>query len=170
MRYPDFWRKIVNALALVSGLIALTTGFLSVFEACLRYFFKSPTSWTLTITQYLLLYLVFFASPYAFQECGHVAIDIVKTAADKVSPSRKLRKWMAVFGYLAAMAFVAFLFKAIFTATKSALAYHKVTLSIPVVPMWVLYIPMLIGLVLMAITIIFMILDILAKDGTGKYI
>ena len=170
MRYPKLWRKIVNALALISGLLALLTGFLSVFEAVSRYFFHHPTSWSLTITQYILLYLVFFASPYAFQECGHVAIDIARSAADKIEPTGRLRKCMAVFGYIAAMVFIAFLFKAVWAALMTALQHNKMTLSIPIVPMWVLYVPMLIGLALMAITIIFMILDILSRNGTGKYI
>lgn len=170
MKYPRFWTKIINALGLVSGVLTLAIAFLSVLEAVLRYVFKTPTSWTLTTSTYILLYLVFFASPYAFQEGGHVAVDMVKMACDRLDVKGRLRRVISVIGYLFAVVFMAVLARGVWQLLGKALAVNKYTVSIPLIPMWALYVPMLIGLALMVITLIFMILDCLAKDGSGKYL
>lgn len=170
MRYPKFWTRIVNFLGLASGTLTLAIAFLSVLEAILRYFFKTPTSWTLTVSTYILLYIVFFASPYAFQEGGHVAVDMVKMACDKLDVSGKMRRIISVLGYLFAVVFMAVLIRGVWQLLGKALAVNKYTVSIPLIPMWVLYVPMIVGLVLMLVTLVFMILDCMAKDTDGKYL
>ena len=70
MKYPKFWNKCVNTLGLASGVLTLVIAVLSLLEAILRYFLHSPTSWTLTVSQYILLYIVFFASPMPFRRAG----------------------------------------------------------------------------------------------------
>jgi TRAP-type C4-dicarboxylate transport system permease small subunit len=170
MRYPKFWKKTVDALGLASGFLTMVIAIMSLGEAISRYVFKHPTSWSLTLSTYILIYIVFFASPYAFQEGGHVAVDMVKIACDKISASGRLRKIISVIGYIFAVVFIVVIFKGSLKLFNTALAMSKMTVSNPVIPMWILYLPMLIGSVLMIITLVFMILDCLAKDGTGKYL
>ncbi len=170
MRYPRFWKKIVDSLALAAGSLTLVIAVLSVLEAIMRYIFKSPTSWSLTTCTYILLYVVFFASPYAFQEGGHVAVDMVRIACDKINTSGKLRRIICVIGYLFALLFMYVLAKGVWQLLGKAIAGATKTLAKPVIPMWALYGPMAVGLVIMAVTLIFIILDCISKDGTGKYL
>ena len=65
MKYPKFWNKCVNTLGLASGVLTLVIAVLSLLEAILLYFLHSPTSWTLTVSQYILLYIVFWAADTA---------------------------------------------------------------------------------------------------------
>lgn len=76
MRYPRFWKSIVNALALAAGVLTLVIAVMSVVEAIMRYVFHSPTSWSLTTCTYILLYVVFFRITLRFpggrpRGCGH---------------------------------------------------------------------------------------------------
>lgn len=170
MRYPDFWKKIVNILGLAAGVLTLIIAVLSIYEAISRYVFKSPNSWTLSLSCYALVFIVFFASPYAFQEGGHVAVDMVKIGCDKIDASGKLRRVIATIGFLCALVFMFVLGRGTWTLLKQAISSGKKTLNIPVIPLSALYAPMLIGLILMAITLLFIILDCIAKDGTGRYL
>ncbi|MGN1002884.1 MAG: TRAP transporter small permease [Oscillospiraceae bacterium] len=170
MKYPKIWAKIVNAFALASGALTLVIAALSVIEAVMRYVFNSPTSWSLTVCTYILLYVVFFASPYAFQEGGHVAVDMVRIGCDKIDKSGRLRRVISVIGYIFALVFMYVLAKGTYQLLEKAVAGATKTLAKPVIPMWALYGPMLIGLILMMITLVFMILDCVAKDSSGKYL
>ena len=170
MRYPRFWKRIVNALALAAGVLTLVIAVMSVVEAIMRYVFHSPTRWSLTMCTYILLYVVFFASPYAFQEGGHVAVDMVRMAWDKVNASGKLRRVTSVIGYAFAVLFMFVLAKGTLQLLEQAVEGATKTLSKPIIPLSVLYCPMFIGLILMTITLVFMILDCTTKKGTGKYL
>lgn len=172
MKYPKIWTKCVNALGLASGVLTLVIAVLSLLEAILRYFLSSPTSWTLTVSQYILLYVVFFASPYAFQEGGHVAVDMVLMAADKIDHSGKqrLRRVLTSIGYAMAAVFIFVIARGTWQLLSRAIATNQKTVTAPVIPIDVLYIPMLIGCVLMLLTLVFMILDCWAKDHKSRYL
>ncbi len=172
MKYPKFWNKCVNTLGLASGVLTLVIAVLSLLEAILRYFLHSPTSWTLTVSQYILLYIVFFASPYAFQEGGHVAVDMVLMAADKTDRSGRqiLRRVLTSIGYLLAAVFIFVIARGAWQLLMRAIAGSQKTVTAPVIPISVLYTPMIIGCILMLITLLFMILDCWARDHKSRYL
>ena len=89
MHYPQFWRKLIDKLGMLSGFLIIIISLFSVMEAFLRYFFDSPTGWALNVCQYLLVYMIFLSSPYAFQEGGHVAVDMILNLIDKHDRSGK---------------------------------------------------------------------------------
>ena len=172
MNYPQFWKKLIDRLGMLSGFLIIIISLFSVAEAALRYFFGSPTGWALNVCQYLLVYMIFLSSPYAFQEGGHVAVDMVLNLVDKYDKSgRRLpRRIMASIGYILAAFFIGIICYGSFSLTLTAVSKHRMTSQIPVIPLWVLYVPMVLGCLLMIITLIFMIADCLNTKSDGKYL
>ena len=90
MKYPAFFRKLNGGLAFFCGCLIFLTGIFSVIEAIMRGLFSSPTIWTLNVSCYLLIWAIFLGSPYAFQTHGHVAVDLLRDAIDKIAHSEKI--------------------------------------------------------------------------------
>ena len=170
MRYPKVWRSIINGTAWFAGGLAFVVAILQVMEACMRYFFGSPTSWSLTISQYCLCFALFIGSSYAFQEHGHVAVDMIRDLADKHDKTGKriTRRGLAIFGYVGCVIYVLTLFRGILILLERGIRNNTTTGMVPDVPIWMLYFPMMLGIVFMVLTLIFMILDILA--GGEQYL
>ncbi|MDR0469522.1 MAG: TRAP transporter small permease [Peptococcaceae bacterium] len=167
MRYPKVWRKIINGTAYISGGLACLLGVMCTVEAIMRYFFKSPTSWSLNICQYMLGYLLFTGSAYAFQAQGHVAVDMIRDFADKRSKGRLQgkrlpRRILAIYGYLMSIFYTSFIFYGVWNLFIRGITRNVWTTENPPIPQWVIHTPMIYGMVLMLITVIFMIMDIIA--------
>jgi TRAP-type C4-dicarboxylate transport system permease small subunit len=112
------------------------------------------------------------ASAYAFQEGGHVAVDMLRNAADRFDKTGKQipRRAMAVLGYLMALFFICVMFYGAWELFQKSIVLNRLSTLSPQIPMWILYLPMMIGSVFMAITLVFMILDCLSQDSDGKYL
>ena len=167
MRYPRFWRKMINGTAYFSGGLACLLGVMCTAEAILRYFFKAPTSWSLNICQYLLGYLLFTGSAYAFQAQGHVAVDMIRDFADKRSKGklegkRIPRRILAIYGYLMSIFYISILFYGVWGLFTRGILRNVWTTENPPIPQWIIHTPMIYGMALMLITVVLMILDILA--------
>lgn len=172
MHYPQIWKKLIDKLGMLSGFLIIIISLLSVIEAILRYFLDSPTGWALNVCQYLLVYMIFLSSPYAFQEGGHVAVDMVLNYIDKHDKTgrRIPRRILASFGYTFAAIFVGIISYGAMQLAITAIEKGRMTSQIPVIPLWILYIPMVIGCLLMLITLVFMIIDCLNTKNEGKYL
>lgn len=168
MKYPAFLRKLNSVLAFCSGCLILLTGLFAVFEAIMRGVFNSPTKWTLNLSCYLLIYIVFLSSPYAFQSHGHVLVDLFRDIMDKVAPSRVPRRASAIFGYTVSLAFVGSLLYAGIKLVQKAVKYATLTTTTIPIPLAWLQIAIVIGCVLMIITLIFIILDLIS--GSDEFI
>ena len=168
MRYPTFMRKLNGALALFSGALILLIGIFAVLEALLRGVFASPTKWTLNLSCYLLIYVVFLSSPYAFETHGHVFVDLFRDLMDKAAPNRMPRRISAVIGYLVSVCFVAAILYAAWKMVAKALRYGTLTTTTIPIPLWILQIVMIVGCVLMLLTLIFILLDLLS--GGEEYL
>ena len=170
MKYPLFWRKVINALAILSGCLVMVIAAFSVYEAIARSFFDSPTSWSLNTSSYILIWVLFLGTSYAFQEHGHVAVDMLRDVADKFdnSESRVIRRTMAILGYLIAMVFAGVLLYGGYRRTRRALTLQIVTTTTSPIPMWILDIAIVVGGTLMLVTLIFILLDLLDKGD--KYL
>ncbi|MDR1070002.1 MAG: TRAP transporter small permease [Gracilibacteraceae bacterium] len=163
MKYPKTWEKTVNALAVVSGCMVMLIAFLALFEAVARHLFRSPTSWSLNTSGYMLIWLLFLGTSYAFQEHGHVAVDMLRDVADKLDGTRRLRRAMAVVGYLISTIFVTVLGYGGVKLTQSAAAMNMKTTTTTPIPLWPLYAAIIAGCALMLVTLIFILLDLSGK-------
>ena len=168
MRYPTFLRKLNGGLAFVCGCLVFVTGIFAVLEAIMRGLFSSPTIWTLNVSCYLLIWIVFLGSPYAFQTHGHVAVDLLRDVVDKFAPSRIPRRAMSIIGYVVSMAFLFSLLYAGYGSVARALEYGTMTTTTVPIPMVCLQIAIVIGCILMLLTLVFIILDVLS--GSEEYI
>jgi TRAP-type C4-dicarboxylate transport system permease small subunit len=162
MKYPIFWKKIIGFLSVISGSLVMLIAILSVYESISRFVFECPTSWSLNSSQYILIWMVFLGSAYAFQERGHVAVDLFQDAVEK-HWGRTPRRVMAIIGHLLAVVFVASLLYGGINLTKNALSYHMVTSNTSPISLWILYIAIAVGSVLMLVTLVFILLDLFGK-------
>ncbi|MCL4746630.1 MAG: TRAP transporter small permease [Burkholderiaceae bacterium] len=69
--------RLVSGCALLAGaLIALACAVI-FYEVAARYLFGAPTTWSIDVSSYLLLWATFLGSPYTLREGGHVAVDLL---------------------------------------------------------------------------------------------
>lgn len=167
MKYPRFMTVINQWLARVSGLFIFAIGILAVFEAIMRTFLNAPTSWSLDISSYLLIWAIFLGAAYAYQEKGHVAVDLLRDAVEK-RWGKAPRRVMAVIGYVIALVVIIALLVASVQLAKSAIDLNQLTYANAQIPAVVLWAAIVFGSVMMLITVVFIMLDIFAKDD--KYL
>jgi C4-dicarboxylate transporter DctQ subunit len=170
LRYPKFMEQINKAGAIICGVITFLAAFLAVMESILRQFFNSPTVWTLNITMSVFIWAAFLGSAYAFQEHGHVAVDLVRDVVDKHTKreDRLARRIMAIIGYLCAIVFIFCILWGGWNATVRAIEINQMEPYVFKFPKVISTLPVVIGSVQMLATLIFMILDLFA--GGEKYL
>jgi TRAP-type C4-dicarboxylate transport system permease small subunit len=156
MKYPKFMTLINQALGCVSGSLIISIGFLAVFEAIARGVFSRPTSWSLDISSYFLIWAVFLGSSYAYQEKGHVAVDILRDLVEKCL-GKSPRRVMAFAGYIIVLLVIIVLFRAGVIITINAARLDQLTIANFQIPITALYVAIVIGSVSMATTVIFII-------------
>lgn len=167
MKYPAFMRQINGILAYISGILLVIISVLAVFEAISRSVFSHPTSWSLDFSCYLLLWAIFLGTAYAYQEKGHVAVDLLRDAVQKHF-GKTPRRAMSAVGYLLVLAIIFSLLYAGFALFKSAMVYNKMTTATFQIPIAYLYIGIVIGSAVTVVTAVFIILDVLS--GSDKYL
>ena len=174
MRYPKFMYKINKCGAYFCGGYTLVISLLAVMESILRKVFASPTTWTLNLSTGLFTWAAFLGSSWAFQELGHVSVDLFRNMVDSKSksPKRMPRRVMAIIGYVISfLVMCAFVYGGIFIIRNSgikpdgSLAMATYAFKFPLI---LSYIPIVLGSLQMIATLIFIILDLLA--GGDKYL
>lgn len=158
MGFPKFFEKFNIWLSRISGGIILLIGVFGVYEVIVRHIFNSPTKWTADFSQYLLIWAIFLASGYAFQEKGHVRVDLFTGKMPL-----KLRRVVAFIAYACAMVFVIVLSKASWDMFANAAAMQAKTYAIISIPKTVLLLAMLVGCLDMAVTLICIFMDLIGK-------
>lgn len=170
MRFPKFMVTTNKIGAYICGGLVLGTSALAVMESILRKVFVSPTTWSLNLSTGLFIWAAFLGSAWAFQELGHVSVDLFRGFVDKYDKSgkRTLRRIMAVYGYV-----VSFLVMCAFLYGGWKLCVKAVTLNqlAPYAfdfPLIISYLAIPIGSVMMMLTLVFIIIDICS--GGEKYL
>ena len=161
MKYPKFLEKINHKLAVISGGLIFIIGALSVAEVFIRNIFR-PTSWTLDLSMFSLIWAIFVGAGYTFQEKGHVRVDLL---TDKLKPLPK--RIVTTAGYVVALGFVATLGYSIYNMMNTALRFNRMTVTMVQIPQAYLIAGMLIGCGLMIITVLAIIADLIG--GGDKY-
>ena len=65
------------ALAFIAGISMLALTALTTHEVIARYFFNAPTSWSLEISEYLMVVCVYLGMAYSLQKGAHVSVPLV---------------------------------------------------------------------------------------------
>ncbi len=165
MKYPHFMKVINKWMARMSGIFIFAIGILAVFEAIMRTFMRAPTSWSLDISSYLLIWAIFLGAAYAYQEKGHVAVDLLREAVEK-RWGKAPRRVMAVIGYAIALAVIVVLLYAGVVLAQTAVSLGQLTYANAQMPAVILWTAVIVGSVMMLLTVVFIILDIFKKDDT----
>lgn len=76
---------LVPPIGIAMGMCVLVIAIINTYEVVTRYIFLRPTDWTLEVSQYLLIVIVFLTAGYAALADMHVKVDVI---LDRVS-SRK---------------------------------------------------------------------------------
>jgi C4-dicarboxylate transporter DctQ subunit len=81
------WLSRINWVMCFGAFFLLTMMMLiTVYEVMMRYIFNAPTSWTLEITQYLMLIGLFIAAAYTLEVEGHIKVDFM---TERLSPGKQ---------------------------------------------------------------------------------
>lgn len=109
MRYPKLMVTINKIGAYICGIIVLCGSALAVMESILRKVFASPTDWSLNLTSAIFIWASFLGSSWAFQEHGHVSVDLIRSMIDKHTKGEKRvpRRILAIIGYVISFVVVA---------------------------------------------------------------
>ncbi len=170
MKYPRVLEKVNRVTALISGSIVFAAAVLAVMESLLRQVLSRPTVWTLNITCSVFIWAAFLGSAYAFQEHGHVAVDLLRDAVDKRTkkPGRLPRRIMAIFGYLCSSIIIMGFLYGGWIISQEAIEQHQMANFIFKFPLIYSYSAIVVGSVLMMVTLVFMILDLFS--GSEKFL
>ena len=142
-------------------------GFITVIESLSRTLLARPSAWSLDLCCYILIWAVFFASPWAFQEKGHVAVDLLRDLVEKLFGPVP-RRIMAIAGYICVGFLLITLLLSAFRLTSEAIRLDKLTIANLQIQTVYLDIAIVTGTVIMIMTVVFIILDLFAKGD--KYL
>ena len=161
MQYPALMRKINKTVARCSGAVFFIVSALAVFEAIARHFFSSPTSWTINISCFAFLWAIFLGSAYAFQEHGHVSVDMLRDLIEKRTKSGpSARRAMSVAGYCISFVIVMVFFYGGWQLCVKAITLDQLAPTIFYFRLIWVYPAIVAGSALMLVTLVFIILDL----------
>jgi TRAP-type C4-dicarboxylate transport system permease small subunit len=165
MKYPAFMRRINGALAYIAGVMLVIISVFAVFEAISRSVFSSPTSWSMDLSCYLLLWAIFLGTAYAYQEKGHVAVDLLLDVIQRRF-GKAPRRAMSAAGYILVLVTVIALLYGGLSLFEDAIAYGKLTTATFQVPIAYMYAGIVIGSAVTVVTAIFIVLDLISGSDT----
>ncbi len=138
--------RLIGFMADLSGLfiafIAVSVG----LEVVIRHVFHSPLAWTVDVTEYLQLYIAFFAAAAVLREQGHVKLDLV---VNNLGPGA--RKVLDIVANLLGVCTTGAIF-----LFSSGVVYRAFISGTPVIkaleiPKWLVLIPIPVGCLLLAL-------------------
>ena len=170
MKYPKFMTSMNQICAYISGGIVLIASILAVMESILRKIFVSPTTWTLNLTGGVFIWAAFLGSSWAFQEVGHVSIEIVRDYVDSrvKSAKRMPRRIMSLIGYVVTSIVIAVFLYGGLILCERAIRLNQLAPYNFKFPLIISYSAIVVGSVMMLLTIFFIALDLL--NGGDRYL
>lgn len=85
-KITDIFDHVLNFLASLASALILISWFIVCLEIVMRYFLKSPLSWVVEVTEYIMLYSTFMGAAWLLRDEGHVKVDLV---FNMLKPSNK---------------------------------------------------------------------------------
>lgn len=167
MGMPLYLKRFNYITAIVSGLIILVIGIFTTMEGIVRGVFNHPTTWSLDICQYMLIWAVFLGSAYAFQEKSHVSVEFIREGVGRAA-GPGMQRGLSILGYFFSILYVAVLTWSSIDMLQYGMKWNKLTRGTVQIPIVWLYAAILIGSLIMLITLLFIIISLL--KGNEDYI
>jgi C4-dicarboxylate transporter DctQ subunit len=167
MEFPKILNKINRILGLISGAIILIIGILTSMEGIARGLFDQPTTWSLDVCRYLLIWAVFLSSSFAFQEKAHVSVDFFREGIGKKTIP-VLQRVMAILGYIFSLVYILIIVWGGLYMFVHGLKWERLTRGTIQIPIIWVYWAVVIGSVMMAITVIAILINLIR--GKNDYI
>ena len=147
-------RRLNLFLLWAAGAAIIIINLLTLVEVFTRYFLRNPATWTLPLTSYLLLYVIYLSTSYTLQQGGHVGMEFVV----EMLPAR-WRSRCERLQDLLGLAFVLLFFWQAWRIARRAIVEGQRDISTLNMPLSVTTIIIPVGLGLMALTYLCMIID-----------
>ena len=145
--FDTFIKKVNNYFTKMSGILILSIAVLIFQDVILRYFFNAPTSWTLDLTSFLLVYVVFLSLSPTLESGKHVSVDLLE---EIVSP--KVQRILKRIVFLLTIIFgLVFFWKSLHYTIGVAVENKTSTSNIPI-PLIYVYLIAPIGLLQFTLT------------------
>jgi TRAP-type C4-dicarboxylate transport system permease small subunit len=77
LRVTRIFDKVNDFLTIVAGVMLVVLMLIVSLEVVLRYFFSSPTSWVVEISEYILLFIPFLVGARLLRHESHVKMDLL---------------------------------------------------------------------------------------------
>lgn len=154
--------RLNHLAAVISGIIIFIISFLCFLETIARNLFSQPTSWTLDISTYFLIWAFFLGSAAAFQEKTHVSVDFLRNLVAK-QWGAQWGRGLSIAGYVFSLVYILVLLAGTVYLILDALELNKLTLAVIQIPVVYLYAAMLLGSVLMVAVVVAIILDLIRR-------
>jgi TRAP-type C4-dicarboxylate transport system permease small subunit len=167
MRYPKLIEKVNKTMGDIAGILVFIIAALSAIQAVMNGLFSKPIPWSLEISQYMLIWIVFLGSALAFQDKKHTAVDFIRDAIGN-RWGKGVRRVLTLIGYCAVLFYLAVLLWSSVTMIVDAFKLSKLTTATVQIHINYLYFAMLLGTILMLITVIFIVLNLMG--GEEKYL
>ena len=148
-RVTRIFDKVNDYLTILAGVMLVVLMLIVCMEVVLRYFFSSPTSWVVEISEYILLFIPFLVGARLLRNEGHVKMDLLL-----IQLSSKSRAMLnSITSYISAL-ICAILF---FFGVKVTIYFYSVGYKTPTVlrlPKFLLIFIIFVGMFLLSIQFI----------------
>lgn len=134
---------VLMALAIIAGAMLAAVFIGIVYDVTLRTVGLQPPFWTLSSTEYALLYVTTLGAPWLLHHKGHVVITTV-TSALPTKLSRVVEKVAFIIGAISCLLIACVSLKVALTITGFDVRSYDM-------PRWLVYVTMPVGFLLLAI-------------------
>jgi len=147
-------RRLNLFLVWVACVGIVLINFLTLIEVFTRYILRDPATWTLPLSSYFLLYVIYLATAYTLERGGHVGMEFV---VEMLPPRWRTRceRLQDILGF----AFILLFFWESWRIARRAIAEGERDISTLHVPLSLTTVILPVGLGLMALTYLCMIID-----------
>jgi TRAP-type C4-dicarboxylate transport system permease small subunit len=144
-RLFDASGRVAHALAVLTKLLLAAVVLLVAADVAARNLAR-PIAWSVSLTEYLLVYIAFLPMPALVRAKGHVCADFIRTALPA-----GLRRPIEASVYLLCLGICAYLGWVAFKGAAAAFAGGAYDVRSFDMPRWLIYAPMALGLWLSAL-------------------
>lgn len=142
----------------IIGIGLLTSIILVFLNVILRYIFKSSSTWIEEAVRYLIIWVTFIGSAVCFRKSSHMGIDLIFSLT-----KGRVKKGVEIFGILASLAFMVFLFKYGVELVLFTKQTGQITAAMEIKLFWI-YLGIPLGAFLSGIDLIKVLVDKIRKD------